>query len=183
MTAVYRTSLRKRSKKSRKPPTTSGKILPQNSAPPHGRGKPRVPFEKIGKKRGKTHFLFASPLARSKGRIIITPRDGWGFRRRLFTSCPPPSIVCSAGVAQLAEHNVANVVVEGSSPFARSMFNLVSDRRRFRRSRSGVGSRGWLLLSRRVWVCQVFRLRWEVRSTASGVFFSPIDIAEKKNYG
>ncbi len=27
---------------------------------------------------------------------------------------------CSAGVAQLAEHDVANVVVEGSNPFARS---------------------------------------------------------------
>ncbi len=27
-----------------------------------------------------------------------------------------------AGVAQLAEHDVANVVVEGSNPFARSRF-------------------------------------------------------------
>ena len=29
------------------------------------------------------------------------------------------SLKCSAGVAQLAEHDVANVVVEGSNPFAR----------------------------------------------------------------
>ncbi len=29
-----------------------------------------------------------------------------------------------AGVAQLAEHNVANVVVEGSNPFARSLIRV-----------------------------------------------------------
>jgi hypothetical protein len=30
--------------------------------------------------------------------------------------------ICIAGVAQLVEHHVANVVVEGSSPFTRSFF-------------------------------------------------------------
>ena len=40
------------------------------------------------------------------------------FRYNLSVS--PPGDITIAGVAQLVEHHVANVVVEGSSPFTRS---------------------------------------------------------------
>ena len=36
------------------------------------------------------------------------------------------SFWCDAGVAQLVEHDVANVVVDGSNPFARSFLEAVA---------------------------------------------------------
>ena len=51
-----------------------------------------------------------SPLARRERFVIITEPYALELGRFLVF----------AGVAQLAEHDVANVVVEGSNPFARS---------------------------------------------------------------
>ena len=63
----------------------------------------------------------------------------------------------NAGVAQLAEHNVANVVVEGSNPFARSLEVLLLttpfERLRFEGfSGFGHGFR-WKQLVPNVWLC------------------------------
>ena len=42
---------------------------------------------------------------------------------RIKVQCLP---LVDAGVAQLVEHDVANVVVDGSNPFARFSFDLLS---------------------------------------------------------
>ena len=46
-------------------------------------------------------------------KLVYNPLCCWAVTSRKQTT--------SAGVAQLAEHDVANVVVEGSNPFARSL--------------------------------------------------------------